>query len=309
MYAFFAAMKFKRYSGRIQWNCMAVLCLLCHLGFAQYAGADSTQMLNLVMGIQQESGTFYNAEGYTVFLVQHDDPFDEKGIRKIKKKYKLDEIIEELPDPSLPHCRVFSTTRKRSTNVLETGVYYLFPDGSATRVVGMQTTLQRDRSYEMWCVGMTIKQLFPSTTYTPMQIDSFNFAGRQLVLGGLCNWRSTRNVQCADYGQMNWSEFRSEERALEMVRNQYEVTSERTLGKVLSADSVDVTFEGQPLKVLRVLYKVKLPAAVTGGSNLLVIYYVAAEVRQRFVGCVLSQYTDLNHQNELAPLLKEVMQR
>ena len=123
----------------------------------------------------------------------------------------------------------------------------------------------------------------------------------------MCNWRSTRNVQCADYGQMNWSEFRSETRALEMARNQYEVTAERSFGEVLKSDSVDVFFEGKTVKALKVLYKIKLPSIVTGGSNLLLVYYVASEVRGRYVACVLSQYTYLSRLDDLAPLLRDLI--
>jgi hypothetical protein len=106
---------------------------------------------------------------------------------------------------------------------------------------------------------------------------------------------------------MNWSEFRSEGRALEMVKNQYEVTAEKSLGKVLDSDSVDVFFEGKTVRALRVLYKVKLPAVVTGGSNLLMVYYVSSEVRGRYVACVLSQYTYLSRLDDLAPLLREML--
>jgi hypothetical protein len=268
---------------------------------------DTLDRVSLIMGIQQQEGSFYDAEGYSVFLIQPNFSYSDNLLKKIKKKYGLDDFGEELPHPSLPDCRVFVTTRKRTENVTESAAYYVFPDAGGTRMVGMQTVLDRDKAYEAWCVAKVIKQDFPETVYTPMVIDSFNFAGRKLVLGSLCNWHSTRNVQCRDYGQMNWSEFRHENRALEMVKKQYEITAERTLGEVLSADSVEVPFEGKMVVALKVLYKVKLPSIVTGGSNLLLVYYIAADVRGRYVACVLSQYTYMSRLDVLAPLLRDII--
>jgi hypothetical protein len=44
-----------------------------------------------------------------------------------------------------------------------------------------------------------------------------------------------------------------------------------------------------------------------GGSNVLVVYYVLAPVRNRYVACVLSHYTNDVNASNLPPLLAEVM--
>lgn len=44
-----------------------------------------------------------------------------------------------------------------------------------------------------------------------------------------------------------------------------------------------------------------------GGSNILIVYYVTAELRGKNVACIMSQYTDDINARDLAPLLGEVM--
>jgi len=77
---------------------------------------------------------------------------------------------------------------------------------------------------------------------------------------------------------------------------------------VLSNETVDIQFEGQPTTAKRIRVKIQVPKFVTGGSNELIVYYVAAEVRGRFVGCVLSHYSnDPLTENGVPALLAKVM--
>jgi hypothetical protein len=71
---------------------------------------------------------------------------------------------------------------------------------------------------------------------------------------------------------------------------------------------VDVIFEGADIKALKVKYKFNIPQIIMGESNVLIIYFVTTEVRNKFVSCVLSHYTDDYNAKTLPPLLNEVMQ-
>ena len=44
-----------------------------------------------------------------------------------------------------------------------------------------------------------------------------------------------------------------------------------------------------------------------GGSNVLIIYYIAQEVRGKYIHCVLSYFDDQAKAGKLPPLLSEVM--
>ncbi|MNY42069.1 hypothetical protein D3C86_1769290 [compost metagenome] len=72
---------------------------------------------------------------------------------------------------------------------------------------------------------------------------------------------------------------------------------------------VTVIFEGQEVKAMKRIMVANPPGAL-GGSNVVIVYYVVAKVRGRYVSCTLSHYTDDVgvKQNKLPPLLAEVMQ-
>ncbi|HEX4887408.1 MAG TPA: hypothetical protein VFV37_05110 [Luteibaculaceae bacterium] len=106
---------------------------------------------------------------------------------------------------------------------------------------------------------------------------------------------------------MNWSEFSSLERAKQMTEGQKALNASLKMGDVLEDVEVDVIFEGQPTKALRRTLKIKIPQLIMGGSNILIIYYVTAQVNNRYISCTLSHYTDDVNAKKLPPLLREVM--
>lgn len=109
-------------------------------------------------------------------------------------------------------------------------------------------------------------------------------------------------------GQMNWSIFQSENEANEMTTAQYDFIEGKWIGKIISQDSVSIIFEGVETKALKVNYKLKVPSGFNGGTNMLQVFFVSVPVRNKYVSCVLSQYTNNFDNKELLPLLSEVMQ-
>lgn len=107
---------------------------------------------------------------------------------------------------------------------------------------------------------------------------------------------------------MSWSLFNNLRQAEEFRETQYEMAKNKSLAKILEEKWVSVIFEGNETKALRTKVKVQLPKFIMGGSNVLVVYYVAAEVRDKYVTCVLSHYTDDVGANQLPPLLSEVLE-
>lgn len=79
------------------------------------------------------------------------------------------------------------------------------------------------------------------------------------------------------------------------------------MSKEILNEEVDVYFKNSETKAIRSKEKIKLPELVMGGSNILIIYYVSTKVRDRYVTCVLSHYTDDVNADNLPPLLSEVM--
>ena len=67
-------------------------------------------------------------------------------------------------------------------------------------------------------------------------------------------------------------------------------------------------FEGQVTKAVKTKIKLKVPKFAMAGSNILIAYYVTGLVREKYVTCVLSHYTDDVNANKLPPLLNEVLE-
>jgi hypothetical protein len=260
-------------------------------------------------GIRQEESEFYEVEGYSVFVQIQKTSFDDKGFKKIKKKYSIDKETTAIVHPDFPVGKIFMQEEQRTEKVKQRAIYYLFPEGDyATRVICFQTANSRDLQLEKFLVMVILGNAVPERVYTSMYVDSIKFADRYITLGSACNWMGTHNVQCPYMDQMNWAEFRSVDRAQEMMDAQFDITANRAMGEIMEQDTIDVKFEGVDARAVKTKYKIRIPQLIMGGSNILIIYYLVAEVRGKYVACVMSHYTDDINAKKLPPLLSEVME-
>jgi hypothetical protein len=258
-------------------------------------------------GIINVNATFYETEGYSIFVEDYKSSFDDKGIKKLKKKLSIAKDNLAIADADFPHAKVFIETSIKGKVKMEI-VHCMIEGGSGkVRVIGFATLCDRVRSIEKEFYNAIVFETVPRYVYTTMYVDTIKFAGRDMDLGPPCRWMDAHNIQCPDMGQMNWSEFTSEERARQMLVAQKETTASKALGEVIEEKEIDIVFEGQEVKALRMEWKIKVPQLIMGGSNVLIIYYVLAEVRGRYVACVLSHYSDDIGAKQLPPLLNEVM--
>lgn len=279
----------------------------------QYASAqhiEPQRIFSYVQAIEQEKTTFFELEGYQFFIQLQEIPLSTKGLKKLKRKYKISPDAVTQTRSGLPQHHYVETTETRDGDVTQTNVHYFFAlSQERVRVISFSTVLSRDTLLEQFFIRSLAEGRVPRQVHTSMNTDSIPFAGRHIYLGPACGWRSIRNIQCPNYGQMNWSEFREESRAREMVRTQHALNLAKSMMKVQRQDSVSVRFEGYETRALRSVYRVNVPQLIMGGSNILIVYYVVAPVRGRYVACILSQYTDDVQYQGLAPLLREVMER
>lgn len=267
---------------------------------------DTAKIFSNIHALIQPPNTFYEVEGYTIFSETTDETLDSKGINRIKNKYKINS--NRVPTNDSTACKIIVDVEIRTHFVNQYSIYYLFPKGTnQVDIIGFSAMQKRDIDLEKFIVKVILNNAVPNYAYSSIVVDSIKFADRYILLGRACNWMGTHNVQCPNLGQMNWSEFRTKEKAEEMIKCQLDITANKPIGEFLQQDSVDIIFEGVETKALKAKYKIKIPKLIMGGSNVLVIYYVVTEVRGKYVGCVLSHYTDDVKKNKLPALLSEVM--
>lgn len=260
-----------------------------------------------VLNMSRNNTVYYEVEGYTIYMANTVGSLDKKGLQKIKRKYKIDENAAEIVDTIFSKSKILLHTKKLTSTVVQNNIYYLTPIENNVRVILLQTLNKRDKQLEKLMVKSILDDKIPNEVYTSSQVDYIKFAGRIIKLGSVCDWMSAHNLQCPYQGQMNWAEFRNPEKAEEMIKNQLAVTQSKSIGTTLLQDTVYVLFEGQETTAIRLKYKLKVPKVITGGSNVLIVYYVATKVRDKYVACVLSHYTDEALENKLPKLLAEVM--
>ena len=285
------------------------LLLLTNLLTAQ--SINSEQIFSNTQGIKQTKTTFYQVEGYSIFVDTIDSGLDEKGLKKIKKKYSAKTVFMPTADSTLTiQNKVFTVIDTSMKDAVRSSIYYLIPNSeNETKVITLYTAIKRDTALERFFVKSIISNTIPQEIYIQQVIDSIKFAGRYIVLGPVCQWMNVHSVQCPNLGQINWAEFRQIEGAKEMLIAQQNITyDKKMMGKMQKEETIDVIFEGKETKALKRTYKIGVPQLLMGGSNILIIYYVAQEVRGKYVGCVLSHYSDeVNAKRKLPPLLSEVM--
>ncbi|HYF32142.1 MAG TPA: hypothetical protein VD993_13555 [Chitinophagaceae bacterium] len=282
--------------------------IICAFSLAATATLAQSTTFQNAQGIVHKEVTFYNTEGYSIFLQELDLKLDEKGIAKIKKRFSIPKETVVTTDTDFPNAQILTATDIKGESKTQSVYYLSQPVQGKVKVIGFSTLCDRIKSIEKEFYEAILTNSLPASIFTAPQVDTITFAGRSIALGPACHWMDVRNVQCPNLGQMNWSEFSSLERAKQMTAGQQALSASRKMGEVLEETEVNIVFEGQEVKALKRKAKIKVPKLIMGGSNILIVYYVTAEVRGRYVSCVLSHYTDDVGANKLPPLLSEVMQ-
>jgi hypothetical protein len=272
--------------------------------------AQSNTIRNL-QAIKDGNQTLYNTEGYDVAQMDFELYFDEKGFKKVKQKLEIPKETPISESPDFPNVKIIELNTS-TAGVVTRSIYYLStPRWGILKVVAFGTSCSRVPAIEKELYAEIIKKTLPKSVFTSLTVDTVLFAGRPVDFGPPCQWMGPRNLQCPNYGQMNWSEFTDSVRAKQMITNQKMRNDDPGKYVVLEQKQVDVIFEGQEVKALRCTMKTGMTELINiGGSDVLIVYYITAKVRDRYVSCVLSQYTDDVgvKETKLAQLLSQVMQ-
>jgi hypothetical protein len=264
-------------------------------------------MLQNINGIKQSENSFFNVDGYQIWIEVFPETLNKKSIKHIKNQFLI-KSDDQLSHETLDNVIKFTWKEEDSKTGITSNSYYLYEtDYNHIQIVGFSTNLTQDFNLETTFLKALINDLIPKHVYSSWVVDSIKFAGRQIPLGPVCNWKSPNNIQCPRYGQMNWSEFYSYNRAVEMIKKQIINSDDNVLSENTKAQIMDVEFEGVDTKALRIEKHVNLPKLIMAGSNNLIIYYIVAKVRNRYVSCVLSHYDDEADKGELSELLKKTM--
>ena len=255
---------------------------------------------------------WYNIDGYSVTSETFNTAFDEKGLKKIFRKHQIQESDAKVKNNQIRYNNLSVTKKQKITDDnFQTDTYYVVetPDNK-TNVIWFIKNGTPDKKTEEQLVNAIIDNKIPDENFVSMEIGSIDFAGRSVELGNRCYWTFLNTVQCPYSGEMNWSIHRTLQDAKESVENQLNVTKSRKGGKVTSEELVDLQFEGVPTKAKKVVYDFTgLTSALAGmsGGKSLTIYYIAENIRNKNVSCVMSFWNNdqINSETKLPALLEK----
>jgi hypothetical protein len=278
--------------------------------FTYAQNIDNDTLSNRLQGIKYGENSYFQLEGYEIRVCAFAESLDAKGIKTMKSEMNIPKNINGVKDSFFTEKNLrFKQQHIAKSKLIEYSSSYMVEQQPKRSLVFQFLSLQKkDSLLEKDFIHQFLAHQIPNNVYVSYQIDTINFVGRKIPLGRNCEYMGVHNVQCPFYGQMNWSIHRTIEDAALVAHNQYLTTASKWLGSVKEEKEIDVIFEGTATKAKRVLYKIQLPSIILGGSNTLIIYYVVAKVRGKYVSCVLSHYENVNIMDTGLPaLLSEVM--
>ncbi len=290
---------------------MKTLRILLLFFFVSIACQAQVNILSDMQGLSDEGNYIFEVEGYTIIIEKNKIALDDKGIKKIKKKYDLKDVVREYRDTTFKWTNyvIESTSYDKSVpEVINYQLCYLFPEtDDVTTAVFFESLNRRNEDIEHAFINAFFSREVLKYASDEWGADKINFAGRNISLGDVCSWVSPFNVHCPSFGQISWSVFREREDA--EINNDAHLLINKKSGmyKMQAEEDVDIIFEGIPTKAKRVIYKMNRSKVLLGGRNLLAVYYVVQKVRGRYLSSVLSHYIEDKSNYRLSPLLEEVM--
>ncbi len=282
---------------------------VCSVSYAQ-----ENDIFSRLSVLPNNGKIWYNIDGYSVTSENFNVSFEEKGLRKVFRKHNIEDSDTKNKDNKIDFNNLFvSKQQKINDNLFQNNSYYFVENLNKTiTVIWFIKNGKTDIETEEKLVNAIVKNEIPKENYVSMKITSINFAGRTIELENDCYWTFLNTVQCPYRGEMNWSIHRSLDDAKDATENQLNLTKSRKGGKVISEEIVDVEFEGVVTKVKKVIYDftgaTSALASMSGGKSIN-IYYVAENVRNKNVSCVMSFWNndDINPETKLPALLGKLM--
>lgn len=276
--------------------------------------SQENNVLGRLSALNNNGKIWYNIDGYSITSEKFNNSFDEKGLKKVFRKHQITDSDVKTKDNQINFNNLFiSKQQKIADNNFQTNNYYFVENPDKTvSVIWFIKNGKTDKETEEKMVNLIIENKIPEENFVPMKITSINFAGRKIELGNSCYWTFLNTVQCPYLGEMNWSVHRDLESAKESIENQLNITKSKKGGKVVSEEIIDVEFEGVQTKAKKVIYDftgiASALAGMSGGKNL-TVYYVAENVRNKNVSCVMSFWNNdqINPETKLPPLLEKIM--
>lgn len=278
------------------------------------AQAQEGDFFDDFQAIKNGEAVFYNAGGTTISTETYSYRFNEKGLRKVFRKYKFNfKKVNKLVDAELGVEHYYVKNIDQIVDDYKSYSYVFFvKNGDFISILSFSSIKDLQSNFHRTFIKRFLENKIPKEIYVSRKIDSIQFAQRCIKLGPACRWMGVRNVQCPYNGQMDWTLHKTFEDAQEFNKLREGVSTYKRKMKLVSRDIIDVVFEGKKTKAIKIVYDIKgfksLLLNMSSGAKNLIVYYIAETIRGKHVSCILSHWdNDRLQPNGLPALLGEVM--
>lgn len=257
-------------------------------------------------GLLDDGGIiFLEYRGYNITIAEIDGSLEnEKSLNKIAAKNQQKNILASYSEKAfnIPNVVIESTDifSEKPNSTINSACYLFASEQKKLHQILFQTLNQRDILLEHQIVESYFANQLSEYIDVDNNVSDIDFLGRRLALGNTCKWKLPNSVACGG-AQISWSEFPSYQEAIVDLQARVLANIHPDV-EILSDTDVDMLFEGVPTVARRIVYMPPLQNYPLG------VYYIAQEVRGRYISCVLSNYVYNRYDYELLPLLQQVMQ-
>lgn len=286
-------------------------CTLTTMAPCQTAAPES--ILPYLHGISSGGALLLDIRGYEIIVQKTAGDFSKPYFARMFPGFNLHRGYKALPDSSLG-VQAYRIASEKMPGPDSVYSGYLFIRSTPDTILGITIAGPRppDKALEQALIGLTFQNAIPdsliSTLRPPIKL---RFAGRTIAVDDRCRWRASSAIQCSGFGEMNWSIHPDITEAAAFTQGRQDRNARGKQFIIQQETDVPVLFEGADIIARKVQYQVKGIAGLltkAEGSRTLIVYYITAPVRGRFVSCVLSHWTsDYIAEDGLPPLLGTVM--
>ena len=298
-------------------RCTAFILLLFALyqkSYSQLSAQDS--VLPYLHGVRTPDALTLNVRGYEIFVEEAAGDFSKPYFSKMFPRFGLRQGYKSVRDSSFDQAafRAEQAHTKGKRDSAHT-VFYFFQKAPG-RVLGIAIGGPRavDEDFQHAVARTLLTVEIPDTLIAPKPSPAteLHFVGRTIPVGGRCNWMGPAVLQCPDFGEINWSLHPTEAEATEHLALQMQRNAAGSQFTMEEDEKVPVILEGVEVEARRLQYRLKgvlgAVAKNAEGSRTLIVYYLTAPVRGRWVRFVGSHWTsDYLEPSGLPKLLDMVM--
>lgn len=265
--------------------------------------------------IKNGETVFYENHGTVVSTETYSYRFNDKGLKKAFRKYKLNyKKAQKLVDKELGVENYFINKVEKTVDDYKSySTIFFVKNKDFISIIFFGGVKEIQPKFYRTFIKNFLGNNIPESIYVSTKIDSIQFVNRAIRLVSSCQWMGVRNIQCPYNGQMDWTIHKSLDDAIKFNLIREAITTKQKKIKLISRDSIDVIFEGKKTKAVKIVYDIKglqsFLVNLSSGAKNLIVYYIAENVRGKNVSCILSHWNnDRIQANGLPALLGEVME-